>query len=335
MGPFFAFLGLILASASCAPSEPGALDGPASVERSVCEAYEEARRLSVERPMAAKAHLGAALSLEPAGTSCRRRMVALMGVLGSVEAPAARKDETDAREPDGVPDAPEPRGARSTVIVLDPGHGGTEFGATSDGLRESRLTLDIAERAARILRQRQPELEVRLTRDSDRRVSLEQRAAMANAIGADVFVSIHLNDADGDVRRGGVTTFVLDTTSDGQAIRLAARENGTTVAEVGAISVLLATLERKSQLEASRRLAERVHGETLRGARRHLPRIANRGIKPALFQVLVGARMPAILLEASFMNISGEREALRTVRYRESLARGIAQGILTYFFEDA
>jgi N-acetylmuramoyl-L-alanine amidase len=334
MRPVLALVGLIAAAASCAPSETDSFAPPSESTSHECIAYEEARALGVERPVAALERLASALSREPAGSSCRRRLAALMGVLASVNPPHTPTEILVV--PSEVERlAPEPRGARPTVVVLDPGHGGNEFGATSDGYRESKLTLDIAERTARILRKRQPELEVRLTRASDRRVSLEQRAAMANAIGADAFVSIHLNDADGDVRRGGVTTFVLDTTKDEQAIRLAARENGTSVEEVGAISLLLATLERNSQLESSRRLAERIHVETLRGARQHLPRLADRGIKPALFQVLVGARMPAILLEASFMNIEGEREALRTVRYRESLARGIAQGILSYFFEDA
>jgi N-acetylmuramoyl-L-alanine amidase len=330
-----ALIGLIAALVSCAPREHEASDAPSTRVEPDCAAYDEARRLSVTSPSAARARLEAAVRRHPPGSSCRRRMVALMRVLGDVEATATPSPGAVVSAKVETSLEPSPSRSRATVVVLDPGHGGNEFGATSEGIRESRLTLDIAERAARVLRSRQPELEVRLTRDSDRRVSLEQRAAMANAIGADAFVSIHLNDADGDVRRGGVTTFVLDTTSDEQAIKLAARENGTTVEEVGAISVLLATLERRTQLEASRRLAERVHRETLRGARQHLPRIANRGIKPALFQVLVGARMPAILLEASFMNIPGEREALKTRRYRESLARGIAQGILTYFFEDA
>jgi len=321
---------------ACAPREPEEVPAPTEVH-ATCEAYDEARSLAVVAPAEARAKLEAALTREPPGTGCRRRMSALLGVLGRVDAPAP---EVEVPPSDAIETTPVMRDDAAPrypalVVVLDTGHGGNEFGATSDGVRESHLTLDIAQRTARILKERHPEIVVRLTRDADARVSLEQRAEMANAIGAHAFVSIHLNDAEGEVRRGGVTTFVLDTTKDEQALRLAARENGTSLEEVSQLSLMLATLERKAQLEASQRLAARVHRETLRGAREHLPRIADRGIKPALFQVLVGARMPAILLEASFMNIPGEREALRTARYRESLARGIAQGILSYFYEEA
>ena len=113
--------------------------------------------------------------------------------------------------------------------------------------------------------------------------------AIANSIGADLFLSIHLNAADDEVERGGVTTFVLDTSDDRQALRLAARENGTTVDEVDSLARLLAQLHRSDQVAASRDVAEQVHRATLEAGRRHLPSLHDRGVKSALFYVLVGA----------------------------------------------
>jgi len=213
------------------------------------------------------------------------------------------------------------------TIVLDPGHGGDDFGARAFGLRESDLTLDLARRVRTLLARQLPEARVVLTRENDTFISLEQRAAIANSIGADLFLSIHLNAADDEVQRGGVTTFVLDTSDDRQALRLAARENGTSVDEVDSLAQLLAQLHRADQVSASRDLAEQVHRATLSAGRRHLPSLHDRGVKSALFYVLVGARMPAVLLEASFLSREQEADLLRTVGYRQSLAEGIAEGI--------
>jgi N-acetylmuramoyl-L-alanine amidase len=131
----------------------------------------------------------------------------------------------DVRPADATPTAA-PTGARAMdLLVLDPGHGGDDFGARAFGLEEQDITLDLAIRVRDILRARVPATRVVLTREEDRFVSLEQRTAMANAVGADVFVSIHLNAAWEDVIHGGVTTFVLDTTDDTQAVRLAARRD--------------------------------------------------------------------------------------------------------------
>lgn len=221
-----------------------------------------------------------------------------------------------------------PRAQRAVrTIVLDPGHGGDDHGARASGLRESDLTLDLCGRVRALLARRLPDARVILTRESDVFVSLEQRAAMANAIDADLFLSIHLNAADEPVEHGGVTTFVLDTSNDRQALRLAARENGTSVAEVGDLARILASLHREEQVTASRAVAQQVHRATLRGGRRVLPRLYDRGVRSAMFYVLVGARMPAVLLEASFLSRPEEAEALATETYRQALAEGIADGI--------
>ncbi len=216
------------------------------------------------------------------------------------------------------------------VVVLDPGHGGAETGARYEELTESALVLDLAQRTAEIMGILAPSVRVLLTRDADVVLPLEERAARANSLGADLFVSIHLNAANEPVHRGGVTTFVLDTSSDEQAVRLAARENGTRTYEVSGLQRLLAGFHRRSQMRASRRLAEAVHAHTLEAGRTYLPALPDRGVKSAMFYVLVGARMPAILLEASFLTKREEAEALRTEVYRQRLSEGIADGILAY-----
>jgi len=220
--------------------------------------------------------------------------------------------------------------AEGPLVVLDPGHGGEETGAQYDGLSESTLVLDLAHRAARVIHRQAPSVRVVLTRTDDTHIPLEDRAARANELDADVFVSLHLNAADEPVRTGGVTTFVLDTTNDRQALRLAARENGTSAAQVSQLQRLLAGLHRREQLEGSQQLAEAVHASTLAFGRRHLRTLPDRGVKSALFYVLVGARMPAILLEASFLTKAEEADALKTDGYRQALAQGIAAGILRY-----
>ena len=216
------------------------------------------------------------------------------------------------------------------TIVLDPGHGGDDYGARAAGMQEADLTLDLARRVRAALLERLPGTRVVMTRDRDVFVSLEQRAAMANAVNADLFLSIHLNAADEPVARGGVTTFVLDTSGDRQALRLAARENGTPVSEVGDLSRILASLHREDQVRASQAFAEILHRSTLRAGRTVLPRLHDRGVRSALFYVLVGARMPAVLLEASFLTRPDEAEALHTERYRQALAGGIADGIVRW-----
>ncbi len=216
------------------------------------------------------------------------------------------------------------------IVVLDPGHGGDDFGARADHLHESDLVLDIARRVGGILERANPELLVLQTRTDDRFIALERRVAFANAVGAVAFISIHLNSADEKVRRGGVSTFVLDTSGSSQARKLAAHENGTSLDGVSELQTLLASLHRKEQVSESKKLAEFIQKGVLVGAQQTLPRIYDRGVRKALFAVLVGAKMPAVLVEGSFLTQPEEAAALARDAYRQDIARGIASGILRY-----
>jgi N-acetylmuramoyl-L-alanine amidase len=221
---------------------------------------------------------------------------------------------------------------RRPLVVLDPGHGGSEPGAANDRhqLVESQVALDLAELTASRLRAIMPRARVMLTRSSDVDLSLEERCALANAMEAEAFVSIHLNASSEPVRKGGITTFVLDTTNNRQALRLAARENGTRVAEVTGIQNLLAKYHRKTQAEGSLTLAGKIQRHALKRGRSVLPKLSDRGVRKAMFYVLVGARMPSVLVEASFLTYEPEARALTKERYRRALADGIASGIASY-----
>jgi N-acetylmuramoyl-L-alanine amidase len=222
-------------------------------------------------------------------------------------------------------------GARVWRIVIDPGHGGDQPGAKGpNGLREDAVALALARRVQRSLTRQLPDANIVMTRNDGRFVSLEERAAIANAVAADLFVSIHLNAAPSPDDEGGVSTFVLDTTSDQAALRLAARENGTGTEGVTQLQMILASLYRNDQVQRSLALAGEVQTSVLRGGRRVLPDLKDRGVKRALFYVLVGAQMPAVLVEASFITRPTEAAALETDGYRQALADGIAEGVAQY-----
>lgn len=234
---------------------------------------------------------------------------------------ASREEEESAAEGDRPP---------VERVVLDPGHGGDDHGARAFGLKESTLALDIALRTRQVLRRLRPGISVVLTREDDTFVSLEQRSSIANAVGADLFVSIHLNGLTSEVEHGGVTTFVLDTTDDRQAIRLAARENGGEGGAVDALDVLMAGFARETQLTRSRAVAAEVHRAMLAAGREHHPRLFDRGVRDAMFYVLVGTTMPAILVETSFLTFEEDARALENEAHRQRLAEGIAEGIVRY-----
>lgn len=223
---------------------------------------------------------------------------------------------------------------RAPLVVLDPGHGGADRGSPGlYGLREGTLALDLAHRVRARLSQFLPSVRTRLTREGDVGLALEERAAMANALGADLFVSLHLNAANGVVEHGGVTTFVLDVENDRNVLRLAARENGTSTTEVSPMQFLVGSLARAEQHAESLRLAQHVQRSALLAARRYLPTLADRGVRSAMFYVLVGAQMPAILVEGSFLTQPDEALLLTEAAYRDAIAEGIARGIVHYLSE--
>ena len=223
-----------------------------------------------------------------------------------------------------------PAAGEPFAVVIDPGHGGDKEGAVSaDGAREKDVTLQIARRLAARLKHQGAR--VILTRTSDSPVPLAQRAALANAERADVFVSIHLNSMPAPARsraRGVETYFLSADASDASATAVAARENADRLAgepemdPSDAVAGILSSLEDTANLSESSRLAYEVHERIVRSAAAE-----DRGVKQAPFYVLAGARMPAVLVEVGFLSHPDEAARLRTPRHQERIAQGIAEGI--------
>ncbi len=219
---------------------------------------------------------------------------------------------------------------RRTVarIAIDPGHGGYDSGATGPtGLKEKDVTLDIAKRTKAIFAS--AGLDVVLTRDDDRFVTLEERTARANQLGADLFVSIHCNAAESRTRHG-VETYVLDTTRDEIAQRVAARENGASAAATAELGSILANLRLADQATHSTRLAELLQKSAMASIHPIHPDTLDGGVHYAGFYVLVGARMPAVLFETSYISNPTEEQRLASDDYKDRLADAIANAVRAY-----
>jgi N-acetylmuramoyl-L-alanine amidase len=220
------------------------------------------------------------------------------------------------------------RGRTVSRIVLDPGHGGYDAGATGPtGLKEKDVTLDVAKRVRPILAR--AGLDVVLTRTDDRFVSLEERTARANQVGADLFVSIHCNAAENHARRG-VETYVLDTTRDEIAQRVAARENATSAAATAELASILANMRLADQASHSTHLAELLQRASMASLRPSNTDVIDGGVHYAGFYVLVGARMPAVLFETSYISNPTEEQRLASPAYKDRLADAIANAIRAY-----
>ena len=214
-------------------------------------------------------------------------------------------------------------------VVIDPGHGGHDPGAVGPrGLREKDVTLDIAHRAGPLIA-RELRLSTLLTRDSDSYVALDERAARANAFKADLFVSIHCNAAE---RTGsdGVMTFVLDTSSDAAASRMAALENAASDSAAKELASSLGGTQDEGRLTRSLHFAELLQRATIASLNPHYGPISDQGVRRAGFYVLAGARMPAALFEVSFISNPSGEVRLNTPDYRQKLADALVNAVRAY-----
>jgi N-acetylmuramoyl-L-alanine amidase len=226
--------------------------------------------------------------------------------------------------------APTPRGAeaRHRRIVIDAGHGGSDPGAIGPtGLREADVNLDVARRLAERLAMRYG-FQVALTRDRDVFVPLEQRASHANGTTADLFVSIHCNAATNREARG-ISTFALED-SPRVAARLTAREGELVEGDTGGswdVSRILADLNLSRHGRDSLGFASTIQRALLHDARLLYSPVEDMGVHPARFHVLVTTRMPAVLVELSFISNLSDEQRLRSDGYRDLLAGAIARAI--------
>lgn len=218
------------------------------------------------------------------------------------------------------------------VIVLDPGHGGKDPGAVSkDGsLTEKEVTLRIARKLKRLLEKRIPNLTVTLTRDDDAFLSLKERTAIANAANADLFISIHCNGSEYS-SASGVETFFLSQANSRGAMRAAARENGISLTKMNHLEATLIDLMMTSKRTESEKLAEIIHESLMDAGNRKSVKARDRGVKQAPFYVLMGAAMPAILVECAFISNMSEKNNLKNEHYVDSIAEKLSSGAKKYF----
>jgi N-acetylmuramoyl-L-alanine amidase len=216
-------------------------------------------------------------------------------------------------------------GLKVRRVIIDPGHGGHDTGTIgADGTKEKDVALAIAKKLRTVLTEQG--LEVVLTRETDRFVRLEERARLANVGRGDLFISVHCNSLPQRHIRG-IETYTLNLASDRYAIRLAARENATSEKGMSDLQFLLADLATRANTEESARLATQVQSGLVSALRSKDAKIRDLGTKEALFYVLLGTKMPAILVETGFLSNPDEEKRLSSPGYQEDVARAIASGV--------
>ena len=219
-------------------------------------------------------------------------------------------------------------------IIIDPGHGGRDYGAPGylKGIHEKDIALQISRRLAKMIR-REIECQVFMTRNSDKFLTLEERTAIANTKSADLFISIHTN-SHRDRNVYGIETYFLNLATDDEAIRVAAIENATSTKNISDLQSILFDLVQNAKINESSRLAGHVQGAMISVLKnRRYSRLNDKGVKQAPFYVLIGAQMPAVLVETSFISNPRECKRLINPKYQERLCEAIVDGIKKYIRE--
>ena len=220
-------------------------------------------------------------------------------------------------------------GLKIGKIVIDAGHGGHDTGTIGpNGLLEKDVVLDVAKRLGRLLETRLG-AEVIYTRQDDTFIPLETRTAIANRERADLFISVHANSSrDSDAR--GVETYYLNFTSSPEALEVAARENAVSEKSIHELQDLVKKIALKEKIEESREFAGDVQESLYGGLALNNAGIRNRGIKKAPFIVLIGANMPSILAEISFVSNPTDERKLETSEHRQRIAESLYRGVSKY-----
>jgi N-acetylmuramoyl-L-alanine amidase len=220
-------------------------------------------------------------------------------------------------------------GLKIARIVIDPGHGGHDTGTIGPtGLMEKDVVLDVALRLKKLIEEKAG-AEVIMTRSDDTFVPLEERTAIANEKGADLFISIHAN-ASRDRRARGIETYFLNFTSNPEALEVAARENATTQESVHQLQDLIKKIVLTEKIEESQDFATHVQREVYARLRNTTGAGKNRGVKKAPFVVLIGANMPSVLAEISFLTNPQDERLLKKGEHRNRIAEALYRGIEHY-----
>jgi N-acetylmuramoyl-L-alanine amidase len=221
-------------------------------------------------------------------------------------------------------------GLKINRIAIDPGHGGYDTGTIGPhGLLEKTLCLDVAQRLGQLIEENIPGVQVVYTRKDDRHVSLEERTAIANGANADLFISIHANSSENRDARG-VETYSLSLTAPPGSTEVATRENALAQSSLHDLPELIKKITRDDKIAESKQLAVDIQSALSQKLQLVNRRETNRGVKQAPFVVLIGANMPAVLSEISFVNNASDENLLLESGQRQRVAEGLYRGIATY-----
>jgi len=266
------------------------------------------------------------------------RSVAKPGLKGTKPRPRATLTESAMLEPppeaqpnrDGERSLTRALGLKINRIVIDAGHGGHDTGTIGPhGLLEKDVCLDVALRLGNLIEQRLPGADVIYTRKDDTFVPLEERTQIANDAKADLFISIHANSSE-DPSARGVETYYLNFATSAEAMEVAARENANSQESMHDLQDLIKKIARNDKIEESKDLAEDIQ-DSLTGRLQLVSRNErNRGVKKAPFVVLIGANMPSVLAEISFLSNPYDENLLRKAPQRQRIAEGLYRGIAEY-----
>ena len=214
-------------------------------------------------------------------------------------------------------------------IVIDAGHGGHDPGAVGGGMTEAAVVLDLALRLEQRFATTRPDLEIVQTRRTDRYLPLDARTTLANRVGADLFLSIHVNASENKVTRG-IETYYLDFALDHNAADLAAHENIDGLNKMNRLNDLVSAIALRTKLDESRQFADTIQHAMIQKLRAVDPELPNLGVKRAPFVVLIGANMPSVLAEVSFLSNEHDATMLSTDAYRDLIVDALFTSILQY-----
>ena len=258
---------------------------------------------------------------------------------GSLTKPVAKsKGKPDLIQPATVPQPT--RDGQATLtrtlglkigrIVIDAGHGGHDTGTIGpSGLMEKDLCLDVALRVGKLIQQKMPGAEIVYTRSDDTFIPLEERTNIANEAKADLFISIHANSSP-DHNARGIETYYLNLKGSPEAMEVAARENAASEHGVHDLQDLVKQIARTEKIDESREFAEDVQESLSKRMQKAVKPVRNRGVRKAPFVVLIGADMPSILTEISFLSNPADEAMLKKPEHRQRVAEGVFQGVSSY-----
>ncbi len=213
-------------------------------------------------------------------------------------------------------------------IVIDAGHGGHDPGAMGKGVTEAELVLDVALRLEALL-QKAPGIEVILTRRTDEFIPLQERPVIANREGADLFLSIHANASPHSAARG-IETYFLNFANNPNAAQVAARENAASALTMGALPDFVKAIALNNKVDESRDFAAQIQRAMIARLRSSNKSLKDLGVKQAPFIVLIGATMPSVLAEVSFVTNPQEAKLLKGNVYRQRIAEALFNAIRKY-----